>query len=67
MIRALCLGLVASLLAQSLAAQELKPFIARYAWSYRGINAGQSTLTLTRRDDGRWIYSSRSVAHGIPR
>jgi hypothetical protein len=61
----LALLVIAALLLQPVAAQELKPFIARYAWTYRGISAGQSTLSLARRDDGRWIYSSRSVARGI--
>lgn len=31
----------------------------------KGLNAGQSTLTLSRRDDGRWAYASRSTAHGL--
>ncbi|MEY4762865.1 MAG: hypothetical protein RLZZ200_2721 [Pseudomonadota bacterium] len=29
------------------------------------MSAGHSTLTLARRDDGRWSYSSRSTARGI--
>lgn len=31
----------------------------------KGVTAGRSTLTLARRDDGRWSYSSRSSARGI--
>lgn len=47
------------------AAAELSPFSADYSWTVKGINAGQSTLTLARRDDGRWSYSSRSTARGL--
>lgn len=63
--RGLALALLCALLAQPLGAQELKPFIARYAWAYRGITAGQSSLILARREDGRWSYASRSVARGL--
>jgi hypothetical protein len=31
----------------------------------KGVNAGQSTLTLSRREDGRWSYASRSTARGV--
>ena len=65
MIRAWSLALLAALIMQPLQAQELKPFTAHYAWTYRGIGAGQSTLILARREDGRWSYTSRSVARGI--
>ena len=47
------------------AADELRPFTAEYSWTLRGMNAGHSTLTLARRDDGRWSYDSRSQAHGL--
>ena len=46
-------------------AAELAPFSADYDWSLKGVNAGRSTLTLARRDDGRWSYSSSSTARGI--
>lgn len=47
------------------AADELRPFTADYSWTLRGITAGQSTLSLSRRDDGRWSYESLSRAHGL--
>ena len=49
----------------SAAAQDLKPFSAQYSWTVRGLNAGQSTLTLERREDGHWSYASRSQARGL--
>jgi len=52
-------------LSRAAAAEELRPFTAEYAWSVKGVTAGQSTLTLSRRDDGRWSYASRSTARGL--
>lgn len=46
-------------------AAELSPFSADYNWAVKGVNAGQSTLTLARREDGRWSYASRSSARGL--
>jgi hypothetical protein len=46
-------------------AEELQPFTAEYSWTLRGMNAGQSTLRLSRREDGRWSYESHSTARGF--
>ncbi len=57
--------LLAALFALPLSAQDLQPFTARYAWTVKGMSAGHSTLALTRSEDGRWHYGSRSVARGL--
>lgn len=45
----------------------LQPFVAQYSVSWKGINAGNSELKLVRRGDGRYLYSSRSMARGMYR
>ena len=55
----------ALLLPLAASAAELSPFSADYDWSVKGVTAGRSTLTLARRDDGRWSYSSHSSARGL--
>jgi Protein of unknown function (DUF3108) len=51
--------------AASCDAQDLRPFRAVYAWTLKGLNAGESTLRLEQRGDGRWAYSSSSRARGL--
>jgi hypothetical protein len=65
MIRAAAACLLALLFAAPLSAQDLQPFTARYSWTLKGMNAGHSTLALTRSEDGRWHYESRSIARGL--
>jgi hypothetical protein len=64
LIRAALLALLAATVLPAVA-EDLRPFTAEYSWTLRGLNAGQSTLTLARRDDGRWSYDSRSAARGL--
>jgi hypothetical protein len=63
LIRIVLLGLLAAVLPA--AGDELRPFTADYSWSLRGITAGQSTLTLSQRNDGHWSYASLSKARGL--
>jgi hypothetical protein len=65
MIGRAALTLLAALAVLPAVAQDLQPFTARYTWNYKGMNAGQSTLTLSHLPDGRWSYASRSVARGL--
>ena len=68
MIRAVCSMLCAAVLWAGPAparAQELEPFTATYSWMLRGMHAGESTLSLERRENGLWKYGSRSVARGL--
>lgn len=51
--------------AQTGPATELKPFVASYAVTWRGMNAGTSELKLERQPDGNYLYSSRSNASGL--
>lgn len=44
-----------------------QPFTAVYALAWRGITAGYSTLSLTERRPGEYVYSSVSRARGIVR
>jgi hypothetical protein len=44
---------------------QLREFEAHFAANFRGLNAGQSELKLQKQPDGRWRYSSRSVAQGV--
>ena len=47
------------------AAREPEPFSASYAVVFRGINAGTSSLELTRENGNRWRYVSRNKARGL--
>jgi Protein of unknown function (DUF3108) len=69
-----CAGLGVLLLAcgQYLAAAELTPFEASYAWSWRGVTVAVSTLKLEHQDDhaksnDAWVYSSTSDPRGLGR
>ena len=46
------------------AADELKPFEARYAWIWHAMNVADSTLKLEKTGD-TWTYSSKSEPRGI--
>ena len=46
------------------AADELKPFEARYAWIWHGMNVADSSLKLEKTGD-TWTYSSKSEPRGI--
>ena len=50
---------------QAAIASVLRPFTAVLAVDWKGINAGYSTLELTRNGNDRWTYSSRSEARGL--
>ncbi len=45
----------------------LEPFTVEFAVTWRGINAGTSSLQLERLGPGRWRYSSRNHARGLAR
>jgi hypothetical protein len=45
--------------------EELKPFVASYAWSWHGANVAVSTLKLERGDGDTWAYSSSSEPRGL--
>jgi hypothetical protein len=47
------------------AADELKPFEASYAWSWRGATVAVSTLKLEQSDGDSWIYSSTTEPRGL--
>ena len=49
---------------QVAAADELKPFEARYAWIWHGMTVADSTLKLEKTGD-TWTYSSKSEPRGI--
>jgi hypothetical protein len=44
---------------------ELRPFQASYSITWHGMSAGSSQLDLQHLPDGRWAYSSRTVARGL--
>jgi len=44
---------------------EIQPFSALYSVEWHGINAGTSTLELTRQNDSTWLYRSRNTARGL--
>lgn len=46
-------------------AAELAPFAASYEVVFRGINAGTSSLELSREKNGQWRYASRNTARGL--
>jgi hypothetical protein len=58
------LSVAASATAQTPAAQPA-PFLVTYEVVFRGINAGTSTLELTRENGDRWRYVSRNKARGL--
>lgn len=62
--KALCL-LAASLMAASAMSAELAPFSATYEVVFRGLNAGTSSLELTRANNNEWRYVSRNNARGL--
>lgn len=66
-VRSLTRGALALLaLAAPLAADaELAPFGARYAITWHGMSAGNSSLELSRLGEGRWSYESQSQARGL--
>jgi hypothetical protein len=47
------------------AGAELAPFAATYEVVFRGLNAGTSSLDLTREANGQWRYVSRNNARGL--
>ena len=44
---------------------EIPPFTAAYSVEWHGINAGTSTLELTRQADSTWLYRSTNTARGV--
>ncbi len=66
-------GLTAAVLLAAAAAQaappgrprEPVPFVATYTVAWHGINAGTSTLALTRTSPQRYLYTSTDTAWGI--
>jgi hypothetical protein len=46
-------------------ADELFPFEATYAWSWRGATVAVSTLRLEHGDGDTWIYSSTNAPRGL--
>jgi hypothetical protein len=59
-------SLVASLLAVSASADELKPFQASYTWIWHGMTVAVSSLDLEHQDSG-WVYRSNSEPRGLGR
>lgn len=48
-------------------ADELLPFSARYAFAWRGMTAGESSLKLERDLGDRWVYRSSTAPRGLGR
>jgi hypothetical protein len=48
-------------------ADDLTPFEASYAWSWRGVTVAVSTLKLEQRGSNTWVYSSSSEPRGVGR
>jgi len=46
-------------------AQALRPFEARYNFSWRGLNAGTARFTLRQLSAQEWSYSSRTEPRGL--
>lgn len=44
---------------------EITPFAVTYEVVFRGLNAGTSSLELTRESNGQWRYVSRNNAKGL--
>jgi Protein of unknown function (DUF3108) len=65
--RTLCALAAAMALAVSsvVAADELKPFEASYAWIWHGMTVAVTTLKLEKSGDDTWTYTSRSEPRGI--
>jgi len=59
------LGLLA--LAGSAGAAELQPFVARYAFSFYGLTAGESTMRLQHDGATQWTYTSTTEPRGLGR
>jgi len=57
----LCLGAVRA----AAATAPLEPFQASFEVVFRGMNAGTSSLELTRDNGNRWRYVSRNEARGL--
>jgi hypothetical protein len=55
----------ALVLSSVVAADELKPFEASYAWIWHGMTVAVTTLKLEKSGDGTWTYTSRSEPRGI--
>jgi hypothetical protein len=65
-LRWLLLAAALSLLAMNVAAaDQLEPFIATYNWIWNGMTVAETTVKLTRGDDGTWTYTSNSSPRGI--
>jgi hypothetical protein len=62
---AAAIALHGSALAAVASAEELEPFEASYAWSWRGATVAVSTLRLERGDGDTWVYSSSSGPRGL--
>jgi len=56
---------VAAHTAEPVAQSALTPFAVTYDVVFRGMNAGSSSLELTRENNGQWRYVSRNNARGI--
>ena len=62
---AAAIALYGSASAAVASAEELEPFEASYAWSWRGATVAVSTLRLDRGDGDTWVYSSSSGPRGL--
>jgi hypothetical protein len=60
------LGAVAALSLTAIApAAELRPFMASFNVTWKGMSAGTSELELTHSGNSKWLYVSRSHASGL--
>lgn len=57
---------IAALLVSAVHAAALDPFTARYDVEVSGLS-GVLTSTLSRQDDGRYVFENRTRAHGLAR
>ena len=68
-IGALGLAAIASLppvaAAERAAGGDLRPFSARYAFTWHGLNAGTATFTLSNLGPGDWLYASSTEPRGL--
>ena len=55
----------ALVLSSVVAADELKPFEASYAWIWHGMTVAVTTLKLEKSGADTWTYTSRSEPRGI--
>jgi hypothetical protein len=44
---------------------ELRPFTARYAFTWHGLQAGTATFTLRQLSPGEWLYESTTEPRGL--